>query len=630
MKKFYFIFLFLLAMICTPTKAQVFFHQEFNGSLPAGWQNKDSDGDGYKWQFSSFYAISYSYYNKALSPNNWLITNQIDLTNITPGTNGVELNYYVAIGDKNYPAEHYQVLVSTSGTNYSDFSVVFEETLNSTYENFKNKHVDLSAYAGQKIYIAFAHNNCQNQYLLAIAYPIIVGADEISLESITTDEYTHKGDDIVVSGTIYNEGTAPMTAADITYNVDGGAESVVEHLTGLNIAQGSTATFTHSVKIPTSAPTELMLNVTISNPNNANDATYNNVLSQKITIYDKKTSRRTLVEQFITANCGNCPDATKQLSQVMAGRNDVCWIAHHGGYGTDGLTHHNSVNNLLGFYNNGGYCYTPGLMLDRTIWDDGNTPVFNTYEISTNLLDRATNIPAFVSVNITDASYDSQSRQVSITISGEVLNAFKDNANDLRLSLYLKEDNLKTTPGQAGSNLGTNYVHNNVMRANISGVWGDANIITNTAGSTYTKTYTFTIPENYVENNLTFIAFASRYNSVYTHREVLNAKGVKLTDIINNNLPANDVVEGDPGTGSSIDESSLPAFELYPNPANNVIYISSQSQIEKVEIYNLEGKLMKSIDGNTETISIQNLTSGLYFVRCLSTDGVSVRKFIKQ
>ena len=143
---------------------------------PAGWQSKDEDGDGFNWLrlstldlFSSRTgtgsAGSASYDNPtitALTPDNWLISPPIAI----PATGEFVLDYYVAAQDVNFPSEKYGVYISTTGTDPASFTQAFVETLSST--TYTLKTVNLFAYNGQTIYLAWRHFDCTDQFFLKI------------------------------------------------------------------------------------------------------------------------------------------------------------------------------------------------------------------------------------------------------------------------------------------------------------------------------------------------------------------------------------------------------------------------------------------------------------------------------
>ena len=68
---------------------------------------------------------------------------------------------------------------------------------------------------------------------------------------------------------------------------------------------------------------------------------------------------------------------------------------------------------------------------------------------------------------------------------------------------------------------------------------------------------------------------------------------------------------------------------LYPNPVANQIFISSEN-VQKVEIYNLLGTLVKTIEKNTQTIDVSNLPSGNYIVKITTDQGMVTKKIVKK
>lgn len=149
-----------------------------NNFPPTGWTNVDVDGDGQLFYFDFYdgdgYLLSKSYSGTlgALTPNNWFISPEIDLTQYQTGTQ-VFLYYTVAPTAKTaiYRTEHYSVEASENSTNIADFSQIFEETLNSTDAQwvFMDRRIDISQYAGKKVRLAFRHNNSTDKDRIAFS-----------------------------------------------------------------------------------------------------------------------------------------------------------------------------------------------------------------------------------------------------------------------------------------------------------------------------------------------------------------------------------------------------------------------------------------------------------------------------
>jgi len=83
---------------------------------------------------------------------------------------------------------------------------------------------------------------------------------------------------------------------------------------------------------------------------------------------------------------------------------------------------------------------------------------------------------------------------------------------------------------------------------------------------------------------------------------------------------------------TGVKENEKIAFSIVPNPASNHITISAENDFKKVEIINFLGQTVfsQSNEGNTASYNVSNLMNGVYFVRIISYDGMSVQKFVKR
>ena len=63
-----------------------------------------------------------------------------------------------------------------------------------------------------------------------------------------------------------------------------------------------------------------------------------------------------------------------------------------------------------------------------------------------------------------------------------------------------------------------------------------------------------------------------------------------------------------------VDSSNRIDFTMYPNPANEIVSISSKEKITKVEIFNISGMKVQEVN-NTGLVNIANLSSGIYLVK---------------
>ena len=80
---------------------------------------------------------------------------------------------------------------------------------------------------------------------------------------------------------------------------------------------------------------------------------------------------------------------------------------------------------------------------------------------------------------------------------------------------------------------------------------------------------------------------------------------------------------------TSIEENDL-KFSLYPNPVNSIFTLSGVN-IEKAEIYSVNGKLIRAISLNSiNNIDVSDLEIGAYIIKVTSNNKVGVTRFIKQ
>lgn len=175
----------------------------FDDNSMMSWTSLDADGDGNGWVSSAnpgiyhnsgvslsgtghneseAYVISGSYANQtsqALTPDNYLVSPMK-----IAAQDGAAINFWACAQDASYAAEHFGVAVSTgSNTAAADFTTIQEWTMtakgNRGAEEYSavrgtrqgswyEYNVDLSAYAGQEIWVAIRHFNCTDQFILNV------------------------------------------------------------------------------------------------------------------------------------------------------------------------------------------------------------------------------------------------------------------------------------------------------------------------------------------------------------------------------------------------------------------------------------------------------------------------------
>ncbi|WP_165732691.1 T9SS type A sorting domain-containing protein [Polaribacter sp. 20A6] len=79
---------------------------------------------------------------------------------------------------------------------------------------------------------------------------------------------------------------------------------------------------------------------------------------------------------------------------------------------------------------------------------------------------------------------------------------------------------------------------------------------------------------------------------------------------------------------ANVHSNQLEEVKMYPNPAEDQLFISSKETLNKVEIFNLLGKKVLSTT-NTKSIDVSSLTKSVYLVKISSDKGISTKKLVK-
>ena len=76
------------------------------------------------------------------------------------------------------------------------------------------------------------------------------------------------------------------------------------------------------------------------------------------------------------------------------------------------------------------------------------------------------------------------------------------------------------------------------------------------------------------------------------------------------------------------------SFNIYPNPVNDKLYIEAETEIEEVVIYDIYGRVQNLKNSETQklrnSIDVTELNSGVYFVKVVTEKGEAVQRFVKK
>lgn len=235
-----------------------------------------------------------------------------------------------------------------------------------------------------------------------------------------------------------------------------------------------------------------------------------------------------LLEYFTGQTCGNCPAGIKRVLRNLKGMEDkVAFVAHHVGFYEDDFTIKESVP-LMFFYETEN-TYAPAMMLDRTyINGEKDAVIFSTSAFEKSDIEKMLEVPAGASMKLT-TSLDESGSTLTVKVSGRLYDEYPN----AKINVYITQDSIKGYE-QSGVDDWQNYYHRNVVRASLTGNWGED---IGVSKGDYSKEYTYTIPDKIRGksglsiktdvNKMSVVAFIAEVN------DVANVKGARNNKVLN-------------------------------------------------------------------------------------------------
>jgi hypothetical protein len=360
-----------------------------------------------------------------------------------------------------------------------------------------------------------------------------------------------------------------------------------------------------------------------------------------------------LIMEETGAWCGYCPDGKTYLDQILTSTPHAIAVSFHDtalgwtpGYENLFIPEGDAYVNTAGYLGSpsvGGY---PAATIDCVPGTDGYVGQNRGYW-STCVNTRLSASPMF-DITMTH-SYAAATRKITINVTAKTLAAISGAYN---INVIVSEDSITSMgPNGSGGNLQHSYLyntsgqpyymqgtvitagsvwglaspiyyHDGVVRAMLGSTWGTTGVIANNApsGATYTKQYTYTVPATQNTSHIKLTAYVQKSNAANANdRGIPNAIQAKLV------------------TTASVAEvvSNISDVEVYPSPATNVVNVKAtvpENAMTNIAISNMVGQTVFSnnykANGNliSENLSLDNLSSGIYFINISGEGFSSVQK----
>jgi hypothetical protein len=450
---------------------------------------------------------------------------------------------------------------------------------------------------------------------------------DLAVNSLNVPNTALTNASIQIKGVIQNKGLIATTGFNLNYSINGGTP-VTQVFSGLNIAFGSTYSFTHNTPWVPTAAGSYDLKVWVSGPNGMPDAdTTNNFLIKSVDILDSAVAKTVVIEEATGAWCGYCPDGAVVLNQILTNHpGNTVGVAIHNSDGmafTDG----NTVNTAYAQ----GY---PNGYIDRVLFSDQTTVGLSRSIWEAKTVERLADlVPVLVEGNTT---YNPNGKVLTIEMSAKFASAV---SGDYRVNAFIIEDsvtgtgsaynqvnNYNTVAGHTYYGAGNPIVgfkHMHVLRAMLGGPWGTSGVIPATVNKNdiFNKQFTYTIPAGVNPNRLKVVYLVQKYNSNINLRPIVNASEEELGVI--------DGIENHQLTGDIL--------SIYPNPAE--YNMSFDFMIVKpcevsLEVYNIIGEKVSTMkQGNLpageyhQEFDVTGLAKGVYILKVDFGGTIRAEKF---
>ncbi len=409
-------------------------------------------------------------------------------------------------------------------------------------------------------------------------------ANDVAMDLIIAPNYAESGD-FNISCTVKNVGISTVNSIDLNYQIDDGTV-ITGTMTGMNFQTNQTSTYTFATPW-LATPGDYTLDVWVSNINGSgdDDDTSNDVISMPVSIAMQTTQNLPLFELFTSSTCGPCapfninvinPFMASHLDDIAVIKYQMLWPGSGDPYYTDegGVRKaYYWVNFVPDLYTGGSQRYTNSNAVNSAYnYEYARAAFFN---MSSSLEIENNNV--VVNVNITPY----------ITV-------------DMTVQIVVLE---KETTGNVMNNGETSF--ENVMMKMLPDAEGT--LVSFERGTDVEITESFDMSSTNVEemDDLMVVVFVQDENT----KQVMQS-----TFALGQPLGLND--------------DYLQNIEIYPNPSNGLLNISTD-RVLQITIYDVLGKKVFSKEGiNTEVLDLSHLNNGMYLVNLKDGNNQVTKKLI--
>lgn len=435
---------------------------------------------------------------------------------------------------------------------------------------------------------------------------------DINLLDLDIYKYAVKGNELVIEGTLLNQGVDELTSIDIAYTVNGG-DAVVESFTDLTV--NGLYDFELTTPVDMAIVGDYNIKVYISNPNGDDDFDQtNDTIMTMVSAIEYAPTKSIFGEEATGTWCGWCVRGHVYMDSMKLKYPDT-WI---------GVAVHNGDPMVVAEYDDAIGDFIPGYPSGLV----NRSGVYDPSEFEEAYLDMI-ELPSPVSVSIHNASFNVDTKELKFDLSADFLATLKG----AKFNAVIAENHVTGTSSgynqanyYSGGNSGPmagyedlpdpvladDMIYDHVARAILGGWDGTESSISAevSAGDTESYSYTLTVGDDWNAEELEIIGM------------VISEDG----SILNS-------VKGDIHTDIFDKKQNVDSFKAYPNPFNNTITIENLDNSSQIIISNILGQSVMTVNviDNTMEINTSDLNKGVYLITIIDNDNNSrTERVVKQ
>lgn len=440
--------------------------------------------------------------------------------------------------------------------------------------------------------------------LLALA-SIAAVAQNAYISNLSLGRFIEANDPVTIMVRARNVSSTPYFSCSVSWNLDGGPANNMANINigGPGVVQNNYVEVTNPATM--SAPQgphvlRVWINTTVDSDHS------NDTLVLPFVALEAFAPKVVLLEARTETWCPQCPPSNDETNDLMV----VPEYAVAKFHTSDALS---SVCPVCAQYDSEyNINYTPAGLVEL-----GD---YNTYDINsqwpgwgTDMGARAQGVSPLQLELISSLNWTTR----VLTVTLEATFTYAVTGGELKMNVYALE-NLVPGPQE---NASSGYIHNRVMRGMLGDFYGTEGVIPSTpvVGTTYTHTYSWTVPSEVKLADLKLIGLVSHDMGVQG-RTCINAVKSSASPV-------------------GIDEDAIAADRLvvYPNPFNQelAVIITGLNGKARTELVTMDGRLM---DARTVVLNSSaptrldlgaDIAPGAYVLRVITEQGIIERSVLK-